>query len=172
MIAGTNIYLRDPVIEDLEYFLTWHNDRELKKQAMMPPFIVTSNEEKQWLERLISSADKKRKTFIIIDKNDKMPIGYTQFRDINTINKNAKFGIVIGNRLKQGKGFGEEIVNLMVRFAFEELNLQKISLEVIEENQRAIQLYLKMGFFKEGYLIRQFLYEGNYYNVVLMAHLK
>ncbi len=55
-----------------------------------------------------------------------------------------------------GQGFGREALGLLMRFAFDEVNLRRLSLTVFAYNTRAIRLYEGMGFVREG-TFREFL---------------
>lgn len=58
--------------------------------------------------------------------------------------------ILIGDRAYWGKGYGTDAMRVMLRYAFEEMNLHRISLRVFAFNQRAIRSYEKCGFLHEG----------------------
>jgi len=60
-------------------------------------------------------------------------------------------------------------MRLGLDYAFNELNLQKISLEVLELNTGALKLYEKLGFKKEGFFENHFYSNGVYFNVLVMS---
>lgn len=68
----------------------------------------------------------------------------------------AWLGIGIGDREQWGKGYGLEAMSLLLRYGFHELNLHRIQLTVFEYNERAIALYEKLGFRREG-VFREFM---------------
>ncbi|HKZ70991.1 MAG TPA: GNAT family protein [Anaerolineales bacterium] len=59
-------------------------------------------------------------------------------------------GIGIGEREFWGKGYGTDAVQVILRYAFTELNLWRVSLSVLATNARAIRAYEKCGFVLEG----------------------
>lgn len=59
-------------------------------------------------------------------------------------------GIGIGERDYWGKGYGTDAMQIILRYAFQELNLQRVALNVFEYNPRAIRSYEKAGFRHEG----------------------
>ena len=69
-------------------------------------------------------------------------------------------GIGIGERDCWGKGYGTDAMRVVLRFAFVELNLHRVGLNVFEYNPRAIRSYEKAGFVEEGRL-RGFLHRNN-----------
>jgi diamine N-acetyltransferase len=72
------------------------------------------------------------------------PIGFTYLSDI--AEQKAEFGIVIGERACQGKGYGTEATRLMLDYAFNILNLHNVMLKVAAYNEAGIRAYEKAGF--------------------------
>ncbi len=81
-------------------------------------------------------------------------------------------GIGIGERAYWGKGYGSEAMRLLVRYAFMELNLRRVSLNVFEYNQRAIRSYEKVGFRHEGRERRWMQRSGRRWDLVYMGLLR
>ena len=89
--------------------------------------------------------------------------------NINHIHGNCCVGIVIGEPEQQGKGFGNEAMKLIINYSFNTLNMNKISLEVVENNIAALNLYRKLGFIEEGRLKRHFYLDGKYFDVFVLS---
>ena len=70
--------------------------------------------------------------------------------DVQLKNRGANLGIAILQKEQRGQGYGFEAVSLICKFAFYELGLHKIRLAVNSNNQKAIHVYEKVGFKKEG----------------------
>jgi len=86
--------------------------------------------------------------------------------------RDAFVGLSIGERENWGRGYGTEMMDLMLRFAFTEVNLRRVTLTVFEYNPRAIRSYEKVGFRHEGRL-RQFLNkEGRRWDMLFMGILR
>jgi len=99
-------------------------------------------------------------------------VGTVGFYEIEWANGSAWMGIGIGDRKNWGKGYGAETVRLILRHAFDEMNLHRISLTVIEYNARAIALYERAGFRREG-VFREFgLRDGRRYDLLLYGLLR
>ncbi|WP_242391717.1 GNAT family N-acetyltransferase [Enterococcus faecalis] len=79
------------------------------------------------------------------------PWGLEEWKDF-TINKGEddRFLFAILQKEQRGQGYGFEAVSLICKFAFYELGLHKIRLAVNSNNQKAIHVYEKVGFKKEG----------------------
>jgi RimJ/RimL family protein N-acetyltransferase len=81
-------------------------------------------------------------------------------------------GIVIGEREFWGKGYGTEAMQLMLQYAFAELNLRRVSLGVFAYNPRAIRSYAKAGFRREGVVRGDCLRDGQRWDSVAMGILR
>ena len=64
--------------------------------------------------------------------------------------REAWVAIALGARADWGRGYGTDAMRLLLRYAFAELNLARVSLVVFEYNPRAVRSYLKAGFEVEG----------------------
>jgi RimJ/RimL family protein N-acetyltransferase len=84
----------------------------------------------------------------------------------------AWLGIGIGEPEYWGKGYGTEAVQLMLKYAFTELNLHRVSLDVLGYNQRAIRSYEKNGFVTEGMQRKIVNREGKRWDVYFMGVLR
>lgn len=81
-------------------------------------------------------------------------------------------GLGIGERDFWGKGYGTDLMKLILRYAFLEVNLRRVTLTVFEYNPRAIRAYEKAGFRHEG-RIRGGLYrDGKRYDELFMGVLR
>ncbi|GJM72928.1 hypothetical protein HMSSN036_51440 [Paenibacillus macerans] len=92
------------------------------------------------------------KGFVIAEKDTLEYIGQIDLHKIDWQNRSAVLGIVIGRKELLGQGYGREAIELMKRFVFERLNLNRLELEVLDFNERAYRCYLGCGFKEEGRL--------------------
>jgi len=77
-------------------------------------------------------------------------IGEIGLDGIKYTHGDAFVGISLGERDFWGKGYGTDAMRVLLRFAFTELNLRRVSLDVFEYNPRAVRSYEKVGFVVEG----------------------
>lgn len=113
--------------------------------------------------------------FVVFDietKADARKIGFIALFDFHWNHGEAWVGIGIGEREYRGKGFGTDAMRVLLRYAFTELNLNRITLVVFGYNPRAMRSYEKAGFVLEGRL-RQCLHrDGQWWDEVFMGILK
>ena len=171
MLTGEIISLRPLQLKDWEKTLHWRNDPDIKAMAMMHPYPITEFMEKEWYEDLLKNKSNKVVYFAIADKND-TPVGYIFLNNINLLHRNCYLGIVIGDSTQRGKGIGSEAIKLLSEYAFNTLNLNKITVEVVNQNKYAIKVYEKLGFVNEGCMKQQFFSNGEYYDVIIMSKFK
>lgn len=84
--------------------------------------------------------------------SDDRLVGFVVLYDIYWNLQTAMVGIAIGNRTDRGKGYGRDGMALILRYAFDELNLYRVGLTVLERNHEARRLYTAVGFQPEGIL--------------------
>jgi RimJ/RimL family protein N-acetyltransferase len=102
---------------------------------------------------------------------DEILIGYFRLSNYSKENKNIYIGADIAKEYT-GKGIAKKAYNLFIPFLFTEYNLNKISLEVLSTNQKAINLYDKLGFVKEGIKREEILKNNKWVDSIIMSILK
>lgn len=100
-----------------------------------------------YYNRIVNDPD--RSDFMIIDPEGKF-IGESVINEIDWDAKSANFRIVIFDSKNCSQGIGSWAVQLTRDFAFEELKLHRLELDVFSFNERAQKAYKKAGFQVEG----------------------
>ena len=165
MIQGERIRLRAMEREDIPRCLKWLNDPGVTRYlTLYLPF--SQDAEEEWFERHLR--DERSRVFAI-ETAEGRHIGNIGLDDINWKDRHAKLGIFIGERDFWGRGYGTDAVRTVLRLAFQEMGLHRISLHVFEFNQRAKRCYEKCGFREEGCLREAHFTDGRYHDVLLMG---
>lgn len=99
-------------------------------------------------------------------------IGFVELSVESWIHQDAWVGIGIGERADWGKGYGTDAIQVILSFAFCELNLQRVSLDAFSYNPRAIRSYEKVGFVHEGRGRGMISKDGKRYDLVFMGILR
>ncbi len=99
-------------------------------------------------------------------------IGEIVLSDIDEVNQSAGFRIALYDPQFFGMGYGTEATKLILTFAFEQLSLHRVELEVYAFNPRAAHVYEKNGFVQEGIRRDALLWQGEYVDAIIMAILK
>lgn len=168
MLIGNNVILREIEDDDLKYIVNWRNDVDILKWlfSYLP---LSLSKQRRWYERYLS--DDTSQIFIIEQKQESKSIGTIGLTGIDHKNQKAEIGILI-EKGAQNSGFGLESIKMLLDYAFDEMNLRKITARLFQDNIPAIKLYEKIGFVKEGILIDEIYKSGKYKNVVIMAKFK
>ena len=168
-IVGDKIYLRPLDTEDIDSFVLWLNDEEVR-QYLSRVTPLNKVREKDFIEGLYKD-DQEIILGIALKENDQL-IGSVGMHRIAMPFRHAELGIVIGDKSCWSKGCGTEVLNLMLGHGFDELNLHRIFLTVLGFNARAIRAYEKVGFKEEG-IFRDHIYRnGKYHDVHYMGILE
>ncbi len=99
-------------------------------------------------------------------------IGSCQLRSIDWIHRTADLQIRIGDSRHRGHGYGTEAVRQLLHFAFHDLNLRRVSLQVFAANAVAVRVYEKAGFVREALLREAAYIDGRYVDVIVMGALR
>ncbi|GAB4560777.1 MAG: GNAT family protein [Anaerolineae bacterium] len=171
MLYGSRIRLRAPERDDLPTFVRWFNDPEVRHYLRMYAPLSLAQEER-WFESLISSSSDFVFVIEVPEEGRWTPIGNTGLHRVDWKNRMAAFGIAIGEKAYWNQGYGTDATQTMLKFAFHELSLHRVELEVYDFNARAIRCYEKVGFRREG-IRRQALFRGGaFHDTIWMAILR
>ncbi len=174
MIYGDRVRLRAMERSDIPTFVRWFNDPEVRRYLLMhtPP---SSAQEEQWFEDILQRQQRQEVFIFVVEariEDEWAPIGNISLFRINWKDRWAIFGIALGEKAHWDKGYGTDATRTMLRFAFEELNLHRVELEVFDENARARRCYEKVGFRYEGTRRQAAFFEGRYHDSHLMSILR
>ena len=172
MIYGERIRLAAVEREDLPLFVKWLNDAEVRNGLMMYLPMSLAQEEK-WFENMLNRDVNEQPLSIEAKQGDAwVKIGNMGFFNFSHKARSAEVGIMIGNKEFWNQGYGTEAITLLLKHGFETLNLNRIMLQVYEDNPRAIRCYEKAGFIHEGSLRQARYHNGRYYDVLNMGILR
>lgn len=135
--------LRPPTMTDISHLKEMRNDVFLQIKAMSIARGQTEKEIRAWINRYRTATNE---ILLIIDQNPLNPcVGYIQLNKIDEQKKTSYFAIII-RRENQGAGLGRIALENLFIYVKDKLNLDKLCLEVLSNNTRAIKLYESLGF--------------------------
>ena len=139
----SKIYIRPLQHDDAKVSYKWRNDRRIwKHTGSRPDQKITLSKELDWIKGILTKKSEKR--FAICISGTHEYVGNVQLTDIK--NGRAEFHIFIGEPAYWGKGLGEQATTMILKIAFDKLNLERVYLFVNKDNIGAIKLYKKTGF--------------------------
>lgn len=148
-LMGEKICLRPITEEDFAQLVSWTHDPEINRfsDGDYPSEIVECTE---WLRKAKSNRYQER---FAITANGQL-IGDIELDHITWRSGDAEMRIRIGAKSLWDQGLGTEAVTVLLFHAFRNMNLARVYLRVYADNHRAIRCYQKVGFKKEGRLLR------------------
>ncbi len=171
ILQGDTVRLTALEREDLTTVARWFQNAEfmrlLDARAAHPK---TEAQLLAWMEEQQKSPD----AFLLAirSNHDGELLGYIELDGILWPHQTGWLTIAIGDPARWGQGYGYEAAQLALRFAFHELNLRRVQLTVFAYNERAIALYEKLGFQREG-VFREFLQrDGQRHDMILYGLLR
>ena len=164
---GALIRLRAREITDEPFIYRWLNDPEVTRHILVRyPF--SHGEEEAYL-RANSTPGYENLGLTIEDRADGHPIGTAALRRTSPENRSAGLAITIGEKSYWDGGYGTDTMRTLCRFGFETMNLHRIELDVFVTNARAIHVYEKIGFQREGLRREADFRFGAYRDIVMMS---
>jgi RimJ/RimL family protein N-acetyltransferase len=162
-MIGEKCYLSPVCYDDLEKYTEWVNDMETGMFVLFASNVIDINKERNMLDYL-NSHDV---IMAIVENESNKAVGICGLHNKNDVHRTATFGIFVGDKSYWGQGIGTEATLLMLEYAFSVMNLNSISLEVIDYNHRAIRCYGKCGFKFVGKKRQAVYLAGIYHDLVV-----
>ncbi|MFY8108956.1 MAG: GNAT family N-acetyltransferase [Bacteroidia bacterium] len=169
MIEGEKVYLRILEEEDIPRTTSWINDEEISEIMGYLPVLSVSNQ-KDWYNSIKGAKD--RFIFAICEKETNEHIGNVGLSNINFIHRHGMFNVFLKQKNTRSKGIGTEVTKLLLSFAFNRVNLNKVYLQTSERFIEANKMYLRLGFNKDGVMRQHYYSNGKYEDKILYSILK
>ena len=169
MLKGPRLTLRAITRDDLPRYVDWLNDSEVTRHLGRLLRPLNLDAEIEWYE---AQQKDSRAINFAIDTAEGIHIGSVSLMDLDHHSQQAELGILIGVKSDWGKGYGTEAINILLKYSFEALNLNRVYLRVDTDHPGAITCYQRCGFTQEGELRQVCFREGQYHNQYIMSILK
>lgn len=167
MLRGGRVLLRPVEKRDLNVFYDIWSDEEVRKfdgSYVLPPSkeYITEN-----FNRFLN-LDKK---YLSIINEKGVLIGYITYEEAKNCCNVYIIGITIGKTF-WSRGYGKESIRTILRYLFMSKGAERVELEVLDFNDRAIGCYKKCGFVEEGRKRNRCFSEGKYVDLIIMGIIK
>lgn len=167
MIHGERIVLRAVEREDLPNYVQWLNDPQVVEFFGQQVPLSMAQEKKRYEQTL---EDRSIRAFSIDLEGHQ--IGGARFSRIDGRNLSAEISLFIGLPELWDQGLGSDVLQTLLRFGFEQMNLHRVYLHVYAENERARRLCEKAGFRPEGRWRQAEFRRGRYHDLLWMSLLR
>ncbi|MDQ6631736.1 MAG: GNAT family N-acetyltransferase [Verrucomicrobiota bacterium] len=146
-LKGRKIFLRSPINEDCSEFLTLIKKSTPIYSALNCP-IKRKGQFEDYLQRCLADD---YFGFLICRNEDNIILGNINlFNIVKRRLQNACIGYYVGVEYAR-KGYATEALQLVVRFAFQNLKLHRIEANIQPQNTASLSLIKRCGFSCEGY---------------------
>lgn len=169
-LKGKIVKLRAIEEQDQELLLTMINDPEIERLVGGYSFPVSYKQQMDWFNKTSNDSTNIR---LIIETEADGAIGFANIVNIDWKNRSAFHGIKIANKQFRDRGIGTDTVMTVMKYCFEELNLNRLDGSIIEYNEPSQKLYIeKCGWKIEG-IKRQSVFKNNsFHNELLVSILR
>jgi RimJ/RimL family protein N-acetyltransferase len=168
MLRGDRVVLRPIQTWDHERLYELVETIEVRALSSNDPPVPLSFE--QFKAKYEAAEEEAAGAWFAIDVDAEL-IGECGLHSIDHYQQRAEVGISLGKE-HWGHGFGQDAVRTLLGYGFRTLNLEKISLHVIADDERAVGAYRKAGFDEEGRLRSHVWYDGRRHDELVMSVLR
>lgn len=161
---------KDPEVES-----RWTHDlslmRALSRQPAMPLSVTQMKKRYEAIEKQVDES-KNLFHFTIRSKEDDRLLGFVRIEGIEWTHGTCNLKLAIGDPADRGKGYGTETMQLILHFAFNELNLYRVSAVVGEDNPDALKFFLSFKFVEEVRRRKALLRDGRTWDLIHLGILR
>ena len=140
------VRLRPPTNADEAAVLEWRNSPEVA------PFMyrddpISPEEHALWFKKVLNAPN--NSVYRIVEHGGQSA-GFSSLTHIDDRHKSCEWGGYLAPNIGRGEGIGRAVIFLALEFAFQDLLLNRVTVEVLIENENALRLYESIGFKREG----------------------
>lgn len=147
-------------MSDVNVLYRWVNDPELRPY-LSRSFTVSMAEEEEWIKNLDKRKEHNQVWMIEVNET---PIGTMGLHSINWQDRTATTGAMFGEKSFHNRGIGQQVKMMLLKHAFDRLNLRQIYSEVIGYNERSRRYSEKCGYHWVATIPDDIHYEGHFYD--------
>lgn len=170
-LVGRKVRLVPQTAAHVDVLTRWDADAEVRHwlhRSEDPPELLGRASVESLVRHGLADPTEAR---FMIEAEDGTLIGQIRLIGIHPHGR-AELAILIGEKPYWGRGYGGDAIQSLLRFAFEELGLRRVSLIADADNARGIACYERCGFRHEGVLRAHRLRYGRPLDMVAMAILR
>jgi RimJ/RimL family protein N-acetyltransferase len=161
---------KDPEVES-----RWSHDLSLMRNLWLRPAMPLSVAQmKKKYEAIEKEVDESKRLFYftIRSRGDDQLLGFVRIEGIEWTHGIGSLKMAIGDPAERNKGYGSEALRLMLRFAFNELNLYRLSVVVGGDNPAAERFFQRYGFVEEVRRRKALLRDGQTWDLIHLGLLR
>jgi RimJ/RimL family protein N-acetyltransferase len=174
LFENRQIYLAAPDPErDAEVISRWTHDPALMRlMEAEPARPLSPGQAKKRLESAVKDGTGTRFEFMIRRRSDDRLVGSARISGILWTHRSGRLEILIGNPDDRGRGYGREALDIVLRFAFDELNLYRLAAATCAYNRFALRWLEQTGFVIETRQREAIERDGQRWDLIQLALLR
>ncbi len=167
-IVGSKTLLRAMDADDMELLREMLNDPSIERMVGGWGFPVSKLQQQRWFETACTDTQTKRFIIETTDRKENAAIGMIYLTDFDWKNRCVVSGIKLASFAPRRQGYAADAVKALFRYAFDELQMHRIEMEILSDNEASRRLYEKCGakcegtkrdaVYKDGHYIDQCVY--------------
>lgn len=162
-LRGARVYLSPMCAQDAQQYYEWLNDPAVTDGVGTTANVMSLEGEQRWLAE--NAGD--YQFAIVLEEGDRL-IGNCGIKEIDWKRRCGEVGLFLGNEADRGKGYGKEVLRLLLGYCFETLNLHNVQLHVFSFNARTIAAYKSAGFREAGRRREAYFLHGEWHDELAM----
>jgi RimJ/RimL family protein N-acetyltransferase len=171
MLNGERVRLRALEKKDIDVIWKWDDNPDLWVLDGTYPRPTLREQMENFFEEQAKKKGENTDLLLVIEADEKA-IGVCNLHSFHTVNRICVLGIRIGDTDYWSRGYGREVILLLLDYAFRHRNVNKVCISVNSKNERAYRCYRACGFVEEGRQREQAWVNGEYTDSVLMGLLR
>lgn len=165
---GKRVGLRGFEPGDWQVYFAWDRDTEQSRAVYRIPFPCSQEATQRWAaEEAVRQPQDDGFRFVIENEEGEVVGDLTTHHCDRRVGTFA-YGLAIRDGFRR-RGYAVEAVELVLRYYFEELGYQKVTISVFSFNEPSIRLHQKLGFQQEGRLRRTVFTRGQYFDELVFG---
>lgn len=156
------IRLRDLKVSGIDYMWEFVEDEEISKNFIFTRYPYSKE---NIIDFIKNSWNNKDNIHYAISNEDNEYLGTISLKNVNYIDRNAEYAIIVRKEY-WGTNISKLATLKILEYGFNTINLNKIYLNVLSTNIRAIKFYEKLGFIKEGIFKNHVFNDGKYIDLI------
>jgi RimJ/RimL family protein N-acetyltransferase len=166
MIQGDRVVLTALDRKNAETVRAWINDPSVHRYMLSGHVPITAESELAYYDE--SEASPAIYNFEIHVAEDMRLIGHCGLIGVDLRHRRGEVGIMIGDLSAQNQGYGRDAIVTLLRFAFDTLGLNAVTIGAREDNERGLHLYRSIGFKDAGRTRDTDYAEGRFWDLVIL----
>ncbi len=169
LLMGEHVYMRRMERGDLPQILKWLSDTELCG-LIGHVGNTTMDDVEEWFARV--SSDRARRWYAIVTSEEDRVIGEAGLLRLDETWRTTDMSIIIGERDAWRQGYGTEVGEILLDFAFSYCGMHRVAIGVVGFHEPAVRFWEKLGFRREGVQRDGYFHGGEFHDFVMMSILE